>query len=121
MGQAATFTELNPQVADASIKCEVSYTGGPARAGVNGSVTATVRAYGPAPLQPVRGAKVRVNAPGFSKVAETGQNGKVTIAVRATKAGRLNVAVPPHVNLVDGCSAPSKAIARKARVVRRTR
>ncbi len=113
-GKALAFTELNPQVNDSSLKCEVSYAGGPARAGVNGSVTATVRAYGPAPLQPVWGAKVRVSGPGFSKVAETGQDGKATIAVRATKAGRLNVAVPPHVNLVDGCSAPSKAIARKA-------
>ena len=110
-----TLDHLNGQTHDSFIKCKVSYTGGPSKAGVKGTVNATVQLFGAGPLQPGKGVKVRVSAPGFNKVLTTNTSGTASTSVTASGAGQLSVRVPVQVNLPVGCSAPSKAIAKKAR------
>ena len=112
--QAMTFDELNPQTATKLIRCQVSFTGGPTKAKKAGTVKATVKVFGPAPLQAAWGATVEVRAPGYFKSVKTGENGTVSIAgVKSTGKGKLTVKAPNMENMI-GCSAPAKKIAKAA-------
>ncbi len=112
--QSITLDEQNPQTITHRMRCSVSYTGGPKRAKKAGKVTVKVNVFGPAHLQPAWGAKVSVKAPGFFKTISAGENGTASVSVKASKAGKLQVSVPDHENML-GCSAPSKSIKRAAK------
>jgi len=114
-----TLDHLNGQTHDSYIKCKATFTGGPSKAKTKGTVNALVQVFGAAPLQPGKGINVRVSAPGFNKVLTTNSSGRVSTSVTASRAGQLRVTVPEQINLPGGCSAPSKAIAKK--VVKKAR
>ncbi len=112
--QAMTFDELNSQTATKLIRCQVTYTGGPTKAKKAAKLTATVKVFGPAPLQAAWAATVEVRAPGYFKSVKTGENGSVTLTgVKSTGKGKLTVTAPNMQNMI-GCSAPSKNIAKAA-------
>jgi hypothetical protein len=108
-----TIDHLNGQTHDSYIKCKVTFTGGPSKAKTAANTTVNVQVYGAAPMQAGKGINVRVSAPGFNKVLTTNTSGTASTSVTASGAGQLNVTVPEQVNLPGGCSAPSKAIAKK--------
>lgn len=112
-GNAMTVPFLNPQTSTNLIRCQVSYTGGPARAGQTGTVRVNARLFGPGPLQPAKALPVRITAPGVNRLVTTNQNGIATAVIKPARRGQLNVRVPAAENLNQGCSAPSKAIAKK--------
>ena len=112
--QALDMDELNPQTFTKLIRCQVSFTGGPSKAGKSGTVNATVKVFGPAPLQAAWGATVEIKAPGYFKSFKTGEAGTVSASVKANKKGSLTVTVPALENMV-GCSAPSKTIQPSAK------
>jgi hypothetical protein len=91
----------------------VTFTGGPSKAKTAANVNVNVQFFGAGPMQPGKGVNVRVSAPGFNKVLTTNTGGTASTSVKASGAGQLNVTVPEQINLPGGCSAPSKAIAKK--------
>lgn len=109
-----TLEAHNAQTVTNFIRCEVSFTGGPVRAGQNRRVRATARLYGPAPLQAAKDTNVRISGPGFNRLVKTNDNGVAVAKVRAARAGTLRVAVreADNLNITGNCSA-TKSIAKK--------
>jgi len=114
--QALQANELNPQTTTYGFTCHVTVSGGPSRAKKAGNATATVTVTNghEMPVQPAWGISVSFKAPGFFKEAKTGENGKVTVSVKASKAGKLQVTTLDEEN-VPPCSAPAKTIKRAAK------
>jgi hypothetical protein len=110
---AITVDHLNGQTHDSYIKCKVTYTGGPNKAKTPGTVNVNLQLHGAGPLQPGKGINVRVTAPGFNKLLTTNTLGEASTSVISSGPGQLNVSVPEQVNLLNGCSAKPKAIAKK--------
>ena len=110
-----TLEAHNAQTVTNFIRCEVSFTGGPVRAGQTRQVRATARLYGPAPLQAAKDTNVRISGPGFNRLVTTNDNGVAVATVRAARAGTLRVAVreADNLNITGNCSA-TRSIAKKA-------
>jgi LVIVD repeat len=110
-----TLPAHNAQTVTNFIRCRVSFTGGPVRAGQTRTVRATARLYGPAPLQAAKDTNVRISGPGFNRLVKTNDAGVAQASVRAARAGRISVAVreADNLNITGGCSAPSRAIAAR--------
>jgi len=111
--QGLVMNELNPQTTTYIPRCTISVSGGPTRAKKAKNATATVMVGNGHEIvtQPAWGISVEFKAPGFYREVKTGQNGKVTVKVKASKAGQLRVNTVTEEN-VNSCSAPAKSIKR---------
>ena len=111
-----TLPAHNAQTVTNFIRCQLSFRGGPVRAGQTRTVRATAKLFGPAPLQAAKDTKVRISGPGFNRLVRTNDNGVATATVRAARRGTLRVAVreADNLNITGNCSS-SRAIARAVR------
>jgi hypothetical protein len=114
--QALKMDELNPQTTTYSFHCTVTVSGGPTKAKKAGKATATVIASNGHEIkpQPAWGVAIEFKAPGFYKQTTTNEQGKATVSVKATKAGKLQVKTLTEENLPT-CVAPAKTIKRAAK------
>jgi hypothetical protein len=111
--QALTMNELNPQTTTFRFRCTASVSGPPLRAKKKSKVTATLSVTNGHEIktQPAWGLTVVFKAPGFYKEVKTGENGKATATVKASKRGKLQVSTLTVEN-VNSCAAPAKSIKR---------
>jgi hypothetical protein len=114
--QALQMTNLNPQTTTFTFKCTVTVSGGPKKAHKAGTATANVIVGNGHEIEPQAawGLSVAFKAPGFYKVVKTGENGKASAKIKASKAGKLQVSTLSVEN-VNSCAAPSKSIGRAAK------
>ncbi len=114
--QALKMNELNPQTTTYTFKCTATVTGGPKKAkkAANATVNVIVGNGHEIEPQPAWGVSVEFKAPGFFKQVTTGENGKATVKVKASKAGKLTVRTLDEENL-NSCAAPAKSIKRAAK------